>query len=303
MLTMNLQLFASNFINVDKLYYAVMTSQDISPLPTYSAPKPLMPAAKINVDPNTNKVPYYADGAQQEMAQITADGKVTLQGSVLSLAVQADIFGHVLDGTGGITYNKNDVAPFVAIFYRREKANHKFRYMKMYKCLFSDPKDAAETSNTTVKPQDDTIEGVFFSRISDGNWKKIIDEETAGYVDVSSTFFNQVDGAVDVVAPTVLSTVPAANATAVAVGAPFVWTMSESLNPSTVIANNFYLIKDSDGSIVGATVVYNDAAKTVTLTPTVALSAASKYLAIVDTDVVDITGNHMVAITKIFTTA
>jgi len=294
----------SNFINVDKLYYAIMNGTDSAAgLPTYGTPKIFTPTAKLSVDPTTNKVPYYADGVQQEMSQVMTEGKVTVEGSALSLATQADVLGHVLDGMGGLIYNKNDIAPYVALFYRRTKANGKFRYVKLYKCLFSDPKDAAESANATVKPQDDSLDGQFFSRIADGNWKKVIDDETTGYVDVSSTFFNQVDGVVDLVAPTVLSTVPAANATAVAVGASFVWTMSESLNPSTVVPNNFYLIKDTDGSMVGATVAYNDGPKTVILTPTIALTAASKYLAVVDADVTDINGNHIVAITKIFTTA
>ncbi|HEY5524890.1 MAG TPA: Ig-like domain-containing protein, partial [Clostridium sp.] len=61
--------------------------------------------------------------------------------------------------------------------------------------------------------------------------------------------------------------------------------------------------KDSDGTIVSASVAYNDVTKTVTLTPTVALTAASKYFAIIDGDVTDINGNHIISITKNFTTA
>lgn len=293
----------SNFINVDKLYYAIMTGIDVNAVPTYTTPKPLTPTAKIQVDPTNNKVPYYADGVNVEMAQVLTTGKVVIQGAAISLATHADLFGHILDGLGGLVFNKLDIAPYVCIFYRRTKANGKFRYVKLFKCLFDDPSDAASTANASVTPQDDTLNGVFFSRVSDGNWKKVVDDETLGYVDVSSIFFATVDGAIDVIAPTITSTVPAANATAIAVGSNFVWTMSESINPSTATANNFYLIKDSDGSIVGATVVYNDATKTVTLTPTVALSAASKYLAMADADITDINGNHIAPVTKIFTTA
>jgi len=294
----------SNFISVDKLYYAVMAANsDVLPLPTYATPKPIIGAAKIQVDPTNNKVPYYGDGVNIETAQTITTGKVVIQSSSLTLAICADMFGHTLDGLGGLIYNRNDVAPYVCIFYRRTKANGKFRYVKLLKCMFDDPSDAAATANASVTPQDDTLNGSLFSRNSDGNWKKVVDDEAVGYVDVSSTFFNQVDGAIDVVAPTVTLTVPAAGATAVSVATTFVWTLSESIIPSTVTPQNFYLIKDSDGSIVGATVAYNDAAKTVTLTPTVALSAASKYLAMVDADVTDLAGNHIVSISKIFTTA
>jgi phi13 family phage major tail protein len=297
--------YLSNFISVDNLYYAVMANNsDVLPLPTYSTPKPIIGAAKIQVDPTNNKVPYYGDGVNIEMAQVITTGKVTLQSSALTLAICADMFGHQLDGMGGLIYNKNDNAPYIAIFYRRKKANGGFRYVKLLKCMFDDPSDAAATANASVTPQDDSLSGSLFSRNSDGNWKKVVDDETIGFLPATATnFFSQVDGAVDVIAPTIASTVPLANATAVPDATTFTWTLSESLNPSTVTPTNFYLVKDTDGSIVGATVAYNDTAKTVILTPTVALSAASKYLAIVDSDVTDVAGNHIVPITKIFTTA
>lgn len=221
--------------------------------------------------------------------------------STVSLAVQADILGHALDGTGGIIYNRDDQSPYICLFYRREKVNHHFRYIKVVKCKFVDAKDDAEGETNNVKIQNDTLSGTFYPRIFDGNWKMIKDQDEIGYVDVSSTFFTAVD-TLDAVSPTVTSTVPAANATAVADGTTYQWIFSESLAPSTVISNNLYLIKDTDGSIVGASVSYNDALKTATLTPTVALTAASKYLAVVDGDVMDLSGNHIIPITKIFTT-
>jgi phi13 family phage major tail protein len=280
-----------------------MTGTDGSSLPAYGTPKPLTPSAKIQVDPTTNKVPYYADGFNQEMAQIITEGKIVVQGSALPLAVQADLFGHILDGMGGLICTKNDIAPYVAIFYRRQKVNKKYRYVKLYKCLFEDPSDAAATANATVTPQDDTLNGTFYSRIYDGNWKKIVDDEAAGYIDVSSTFFSQVDGAIDVTAPTVSSTTPAANATAVNVATTYAWVFSKSLNPSTVSLSNFYVINDTTGVPVAGTVAYVDATKTVTFTPTSSLSAATKYQAVADIDITDIPGNHLAYSEKFFTTA
>jgi phi13 family phage major tail protein len=290
-----------NFISVDSLYYAVMTGDTASAV-NYSVVKPFAPAAKISVDPSVNVQTFYADGVAQENAQIMGEGKVSVDISTVALSVQADVLGHTLDGTGGIVYNKNDQAPYVALFYRRLKANGHYRYIKVLKCKFVDPKDDAETESNNVKIQNDVISGTFYPRIYDGNWKKVKDQDEPGYVDVSTTWFTAVDSA-DVTPPTVASTVPANNATAVAVGTTYQWVFSESIAPSTVLANNFFLIKDSDGSIVGATVAYNDTTKTVTLTPTVALSAASKYLAVADNDVTDLSGNHLAAVTKIFTTA
>lgn len=290
----------SNFINVDSLFYAVQTSDTMASV-NYNAVKPFAPAAKVSVDPSPNVATFYADGVAQESAQVTGEGKVSVDVSTVSLAVQADILGHAVDGSGGIIYNKDDQSPYICLFYRREKINHHFRYIKVLKCKFVDAKDDAETESNNVKIQNDILAGTFYPRISDGNWKKIKDQDEIGYIDVSSTFFTAVD-TLDAVLPTIVSTVPAANATAVADGTTYQWVFSESLAPTTVISNNFYLIKDSDGSMVGASVAYNDALKTVTLTPTGALTATSKYLAVVDADVMDLDGNHIIPVTKIFTT-
>lgn len=67
---MNLQLFASNFINVDKLYYAVQTSDTMQSV-NYNTVKPFAAAAKVSVDPSPNVATFYADGVAQESAQIT----------------------------------------------------------------------------------------------------------------------------------------------------------------------------------------------------------------------------------------
>ena len=192
---MNLQLFASNFINVDKLYYAVQTGLDTvtSGIPTYTTPKPFTGAAKVDVQPSSSQVPYYSDGVMTEMAQVTTGGKVVVQGNVLSLAVQSDIYGHLLDGKGGLIYNKNDKAPYVCIFYRRTKANGKFRYVKVYKCMFTDADEAGATADAGVKPVDETLNGVFYNRISDDNWKHVVDDEEIGYIDASTSFFASVD--------------------------------------------------------------------------------------------------------------
>lgn len=291
----------SNFVNVDSLYYAIMTKDDVTGV-SYGPVKPLAAAAKISVDPDVKVGDFDADGVKNERVQVPNGGKISLDVETLPLETQADIFGHTLDGVGGIIYNRDDRAPFLAILYRRTKGNGKNRYVKIYKAMFQDPKQDAETIGNNVKIQNDTIEGVYLPRKYDKKDRYSIDEESTGYIDVSSTFFTSIENS-DITPPTVASTIPASNATGVATNTTFAWTFNESLAPTTVTPANFYLIKDSDGSIVGATVAYNDATKTVTLTPTTPLASASKYLAVADSDVADKAGNKLVTATKIFTTA
>lgn len=293
----------SNFINVDNFGYAIMTKDDATGA-TYGAIKLVSGAVKISVQPTSGRSAFYADGVITEYGQVLGEIKISVDLSTVSLAVQADLLGHTLDGLGGMTCKATDVAPYVGFFYRRKKANGKFRYVKVLKALFGESKDDAETAVATPKFQNDQFDGVALPRTFDTMWRKYADADEVGYVDVSATWFASIEGAVDVTPPTITLSVPTTGATAVVVGTTYVWTFSESLNPSTVNSKNFYLIKDTDGSIVASSsVVYNDAAKTVTLTPASALTAATKYLAVSDNDTTDLAGNSLVTNTRIFTTA
>lgn len=292
----------SNFISVDNFGYAILTKDDATGA-TYSAVKMVPGSVKIYVDATSGRAPFYADGMIQEYGQVLGEIKVSLDLNTVPLVVQADLLGHTLDGLGGIIAKSTDMSPYVGFFYRRKKANGKFRYVKVLKALFGESKDDADTATATPKFQNDTFDGVAFPRIFDSAWRKFADAEEPGYVDVSTTWFTVIEGAADLVAPVISSSVPIANATAVAVGTTYVWTFSKSLNPSTINTNNFYLIKDTDGSLVAGTLVYNDPAKTVTLTPTVALTAATKYLAVANGYVKDLAGNALVSTTRIFTCA
>lgn len=292
----------SNFINTDKLYYALMTKDD-STGATYGAPKAFPGTQKIGLEAGAGRAAFYADGAVQEYAQTLGEIKVSLDVSTVPLAIRAELLGHTLNGMGGMTYNVNDIAPYVAIMFRRKKANGKYRYMKVLKCMFGEPKDNAESANASPKFQADSFSGVGMPRIYDGAWAKAADEEETSYVDVSGNWFTSVEGAVDITAPTITASVPAAAATGVVVSTTYVWTFSESLVASLVNSDNFYLIKDTDGSMVTGTLAYNDAAKTVTFTPSANLTAATKYLAVADNGVTDLAGNRLVRTARVFTTA
>lgn len=292
----------SNFIGVDKLFYALMTSDEIAGA-SYGTPKPIDAAVKVNVDPDTPNASFYGDNILQESATFVPGGKISIEAAALPFSIRADLFGHKLDGKGGMIENSDDVAPYVAILYRRTKANGKHRWVKIYKAQFQEPKADADTKDASIKLQGDEIEGVFLPRRYDNQWRYNVDEEESNYVDISSTFFTSVEGIADATAPTVTATVPAANATAVPLNTTFVWTFSEKLAPSTVTADNFYLMNDATEAGVQGTLSYNATAMTVTFTPSTPLAATTKYIAVADTDVTDLAGNNLVRVAKAFTTA
>ncbi|MCR3759150.1 Ig-like domain-containing protein [Clostridium felsineum] len=281
----------SNFISVENLYYAKEQSDVSGGMSTYSTPAPVGKSVKISVEPDIANGSFFADSALQEYATQFVSAKVSLETEVLPLSVVADILGHQLDGAGGINYNKGDHAPYVALMYRRKKVDGTYRYIKLFKCKFADGKEDGETVSNSLKIQDDTLEGVCFARYSDGNWKSIKDEGSQGYTDVSTTWFQSVNGTSTPL--TITSSTPVDGATGVSASAPISLVFSTNLNASTVNTDNISLIKSADATAVAKTVAYNDATKTVTITPSSSLSATTAYILTANKNVKDTAGNTL----------
>jgi len=76
--------------------------------------------------------------------------------------------------------------------------------------------------------------------------------------------------------PTVLSTTPAAGATGVSRTTAITVAFDRAMDPTTINGSTFFL-KDSSGNVVAATVTYNAATNTATLTPSATLNLAATY--------------------------
>lgn len=112
------------------------------------------------------------------------------------------------------------------------------------------------------------------------------------------------DAAADDTAPTVTVTSPLDAAENVVVTANISWTFSEALQPGTVNADNVYLIKASDGTVIAGALSYSVSEFKVTLDPTASLSAGTAYIAVAGTGIKDLAGNKLAAASVInFTTA
>src|SRR5206468_1897935 len=79
--------------------------------------------------------------------------------------------------------------------------------------------------------------------------------------------------ALDTTPPTVTAQTPAPSATQVAFNTSITATFSKPVQPSTIV----FVLKDSANNTVAATVTYNSATNTATLTPSVLLSASTTY--------------------------
>ena len=104
------------------------------------------------------------------------------------------------------------------------------------------------------------------------------------------------DTVADTTPPQLVAQTPASGATAVPVSSAVTATFSESVTSGSVS----FVLKDAANNTVSASVSYNDATRTATLTPTSALTANTTYTATVSAT--DAAGNAMQAVSWSFTT-
>ena len=104
------------------------------------------------------------------------------------------------------------------------------------------------------------------------------DSPTQTGVNPPGTLVGAIDPVSDTTPPTVTARTPAPGATAVGTATAVTATFSESLDPATVNTSTFVL-RDQLSNIVTATVTYNVATNTATLTPSSPLSNLAQYTA------------------------
>jgi phi13 family phage major tail protein len=288
-------------VGLKNVVYALLTKDDATGV-VYGPVKPLVGAMTAKIAPKVSSTPISSDDAVSEMVYFTGTTSIEFQQKNIPLEAQAEMLGHQIVA-GVMIRNSADIAPEIAMGYMSKKNNGAYEYDWYFKGKFEDPAKDHESLGEKVTPKYKTLKGEFYNRIFDGNASKQSDTDSVDYVSsIGANWFTSVEQTADVIAPTIISTVPVTDAAAVSRASTFVWTFSESLLPSVVTPNNFYLVSTVDGSMVPANVVYNDTTKTVTLTPITQLAASTKYLAIADSAVTDLAGNHLVQVNETFTT-
>ncbi|MNH99798.1 hypothetical protein D3C73_525780 [compost metagenome] len=207
--------------------------------------------------------------------------------------------------SGGIDAKTTDIAPYVALGYRRRMANKKFKYVWMYKGRFQPSEDDAQTKGDTPTYQTPTINATFIARQTDERWKFSVNDGDPGVTpQMVASWFNSVFIPEADITPLSLSVAPANNATAVVVSANIVWTFNKAISSSGVSLANF-LIQKADGSgVVAGSLTVDSTGKVVTFDPTSNLTAATAYMAIAMIGIKDLSGNTLAAPSIVkFTTA
>jgi phi13 family phage major tail protein len=181
----------SGLIGLDNLVFAVLTKDDSTGV-TYGNPQKLGEAINVKVTPTVANLKVYGDDALLDSANELQSVDLELEIVTLPLAVQAALLGHTV--TNGIMHRGiNDVAPYVAVGYRRRKLNGKFRYTWLYKGVFEEITDEGQTKDDKPAVKTAKLKATFIPRTFDGLLDVSADEEETGFTaDTATSWFTEV---------------------------------------------------------------------------------------------------------------
>ena len=129
---------------------------------TYTGLKKLGKA--VNVDITTEgKDPeiLYADNGPAECVPMFGGGTATMEIDELELDVAKNILGLRANGTTGVIFDADTMAPYVGLGFIIKKVHNnviKWRVIVLYKCQFKVPDYSIETQGETVNFQTPSLE-------------------------------------------------------------------------------------------------------------------------------------------------
>lgn len=175
------KLTSGQFINIQKLHVAKLLT-DSGDGATYEEPIDLGKILRsVDIKPSTSTAELYADGQSIDTATNTSSYELTFDTAALPLEYMAYLLGHTY-ANGVMTANKDDVAPYFAVMFQSDKRNGGVRYLKFFKCQFSEPSVSGSSKEENISYQTPTLTAKAIYRLSDGNSYTYADTES-GYED------------------------------------------------------------------------------------------------------------------------
>lgn len=184
-------------IGLDRLYYAKITEgEDGSEL--YDTPKILAKAIKADLSVELSEAILYADDAAAEVVKEFKSGKLSLGVDDIGRTAAEELTGATTDDNGVLVSTGEDIGAPVAVGFRAQKANGKYRYFWLYRVKFGVPATNLQTKGDSISFQTPTIEGTVMRRNKlDGNgrhpWKSEVTEGESGVTaTLITSWFTQV---------------------------------------------------------------------------------------------------------------
>lgn len=252
---------------------------------------------KFSFKPKPINKKIFADGKLQADLYKCLEGEIEIELTGLTAAEKSAIFG--FKNVGAIR-REGDISltPFYVVKRQVDYSGGKIVGERYLKVKFTLGDENSETATTEKISADSVIlKGttcatvhVFSEESASNPLKDVCDNMDPLYNGELATWFTQgvSYSAVDTVAPTLSSVTPASGALNQLATVNVVWDFDKTILSSCVTADNFFLIKDSDGSKVAAALSVDD--DKVTLHPSSSLTAEAVYTAVYTTGVKSKTG-------------
>ncbi len=164
-------------IGLKDVYYAVILTDEEGGGTTYETPKKFSPAMNLTYTPTYNRANLRGD--DRVVATASSKGATTVSVGLTDLTPDAkvDVLGMTIASDGGVLEGASDRPKDVALLYRAEKANGKYRYDVIYKVQFNPSEESLETKQETPTFSTPTLNGEAIPRLSDGFEKKSYSED------------------------------------------------------------------------------------------------------------------------------
>jgi phi13 family phage major tail protein len=283
-------------IGLDSVWFAKVTQDDADGYIT-DTPQFLAPVAELTGDINTSEAIMYFDNLALE--QLMAEGETVREFDLQGMApeLEALLSGDNFNAADGSYTDRSDptLAPYFAVGYRSKKSNGSYRYFWFYKGKFAKPKkdeksqsDSADamTTKLTYTAVKTRYQFTQANSVTDGAKRFYKDEDTSN---VSVTGWFSAVQTPDATAPSAIalsSSVPADEATGIAVGDNITLTFNNPIKSGAIYG---VTLLDDTPELVPLAASLSGSRLVITLDPTSDLDAATVYQIVVAgvTDIYD----------------
>ncbi len=263
-------------IGLDQLHYALLITDDVAATSAvYGTPVRIPGAIQANINPNSAMDTLFGDNGPMETATSLGKIELDLEAAEFAPDIQAAMLGHSYI-SGMLIKKGGDIPPWLAVGGRAMKSNGAYRYFWLVKGKMSDPEEKNETKKDKVSFSTPTMKGNFVKRDCDDIWIVEYDTDSAFYQkSVEDAWFTKVMAPDDI--PLGCTVTPLNNATGVAINSNITVVFSKDVTSADVVVANFTLAPTSGGTAVTCTAALSTDKRTVTITPSAALTAATQY--------------------------
>lgn len=173
-------------VGLKDLHFATLTEDSVDNL-SYATPEPLVGAINATISPSVNTQEVYADDQLWESVSALGKIDVEIETADLPLVTRAKILGNKIED-GVLIENKSDIPPHIALGFRSQKSNGKFRYVWLLKGIAQPMAEEYTTKKDSIEHKTPKLTLTFMPRLNDGEWKHTADEDSEDFTGATEWF-------------------------------------------------------------------------------------------------------------------